>query len=201
MSETYEIQDAPVFSYVMASADMRHSGIGERDIYLRNNAKKGLLFQGEISGCGSGCFVDLSQILLEYAMSCEGCGEDHIASEEAVRFGKRLAEILAVKLNQNSPELSPKEKIAAAVKIILNSMGASYMEAHEEDRVEYIVNCCPLSECGKNTGLASSAAVAHIAFVALCQKLLTILAPDWVLQQPAAVGGKIPIHKIVIAKL
>lgn len=97
MPETLEIQDAQVYSYVLASADMRYIEIGEREIYLSNDPKAGLLFQREMSGCRPGYFVDLSQILLEYAISCEECREQNAASEQVVRFGEQFAEILAAK--------------------------------------------------------------------------------------------------------
>ena len=37
MAEILEIQDTPIFSYAIASGDMRYIEIGERDIYLRND--------------------------------------------------------------------------------------------------------------------------------------------------------------------
>jgi len=48
LPEILEIQDAPVFSYVLASADMRYIEIGEREIYLRHDPEAGLVFRGAI---------------------------------------------------------------------------------------------------------------------------------------------------------
>ena len=102
MPETSDIQDTPVLSYVIASADMRYIEIGKREVYLRNDPKADLVFQGEIPGCGPDSFVDLSEILLEYAMSCEGYREQSVVSEEVTRFGEQLGEILLAKTNHNN---------------------------------------------------------------------------------------------------
>jgi hypothetical protein len=198
MTETLEIQDTPVFSYAIASADMRYIEIGERDIYLRNDPEAGLVFRGEISGCGSGCFVELNEILLEYAMSCEGCRDQSVTSQEVVRFGEHLGEVLVTKTYKNIAKLPTTEKLSSAFKCILNSMSATYIEESKEDNLEYSLDCCPLRECAKSTGLSRSVEVAHLSFIALCKSLIKALAPDWVLMQPSEVDNSIPIRKIVI---
>jgi hypothetical protein len=199
--ETLEIQDPPVFSYVIASADMRYIEIGERGIYLRHDPDAGLVFRGEISGCGPGCFIDLNEILLEYAMSCEGCREQSVASEEVVRFGEQLGEILVANTYPDITELSTTEKLSSAFKAILNSMSATYTEKRKADQLEYSLECCPLSECAKMTGLSRSIEMADLSFTALCKSLIKALAPNWVLVQPTENGTNIPIYKIVIASL
>jgi hypothetical protein len=94
MTENLEIQDAPIFSYAIASGDMRYIEIGEREIYLRNDPKVGLIYRGEIAGCGPECHFELNEILLEFAMSCEGCREESFATKEVIQFGEHLGEVL-----------------------------------------------------------------------------------------------------------
>jgi hypothetical protein len=199
MTENLEIQDAPIFSYALASADMRYIEIEKRDIYIRNDPKVGLVFRGEISDCGPNCFAELNEILLEYAMSCEGCRQQNLASHEVVRFGEHLGKVLAAKTYKNIAELPTNEKLSSAFKCILNSMSATYIEESKEDQLEYSLDCCPLSECAKSTGLSRSVEMAHLSFVALCKSLIKALAPDWALIQPSEKENNIPIHKIVIA--
>ena len=201
MTETLEIQDAPVFSYKLASADMRYIEIVERNIYLRDDPNVGLVFRGEIPGCGSDCFVELNEILLEYAMSCEGCREQSAATREVVRFGERLGEVLAAKTYHDIAELPTAEKLSSAFKCILNSMHVTYIEESKEDRLEYSLDCCPLRECAKSTGFNRSVEMAHLSFMALCKSLTEALAPDWVLMQPSEEDANLPIHKIIIAVL
>lgn len=197
MIEILENQDAPVFSYPLASGDMRYIEIGEREIYLRSDSTTGFVFRGEISGCGSECFVELNEILLEYAMSCEGCREESKAGEEVSCFGEHLGKILVAHTHDAIADLSGEDKLAYSFRCILNSMSSKYSENISMDRLEYSLDCCPLRECASDTGLNRSVGMAQISFVALCKYLIKSLAPDWELIEPIA-EGDIPIHKILI---
>jgi len=201
MTETLDIQDVPVFSYALASADMRYIEIGERKIYLRNDPKAGLVFRGEIPGCGPECYVDLSEILLEYAMSCEGCSKQELASEMVIRFGEHLGDAYVEKTQHYAPELPTSDKLSNALKCILNSMSATYIEDKKVDRLEYSLDCCPLSECAKNTGLNRSVDMAYLSFIAICKSLINGLALNWELIYPSENENNIPIHRIFIAQL
>ena len=141
MSETLEFQDAPVFSYPLASGDMRYIEIGERDIYLRKDPISGMVFRGEISGCGSECFVELNEILLEYAMSCEGCREKSIAAEEVAHFGQNLGKVLLDNTYDYIAELTKAEKLANTFRCILNSMSSKYTEHINASCLEYALEC------------------------------------------------------------
>lgn len=197
MTEILETLDAPVFSYPLASGDMRYIEIGEREIYLRSDTPSGIVFRGEISGCGSECFVELNEILLEYAMSCEGCREESKAGEEVSCFGEHLGKILVANIDDDIADMSVEDKLAYTFKCILNSMSSKYSENISVDRLEYSLDCCPLRECARDTGLNRSVEMAQISFVALCNYLIKSLAPDWELIEPTA-EGDIPIHKIFI---
>ncbi|KAA3647285.1 MAG: hypothetical protein DWQ07_07215 [Chloroflexi bacterium] len=199
MPETLETQDAPVFSYVLASADMRYIENGERDIYLRNDPELGLVFRGELAGCGPGCYVDLSQVFLEYAMSCEGCKEEGVGTEQAVRFGEHLAEVLLKITASDIADLPVTGKLSTTLKLVLDSMNATYVEEVKEGRLEYSLTCCPLSECGKSEGLGIGFEMAHLSFTALCKSLIKPLAPEWKLLQPSVSDTGTPIHKVVAA--
>ena len=200
MPETSEIQDAPVFTYAIASGDMRYIEIGQRDIYLRDDPNLGLVFRGEIPGCGPGCYIDLSEILLEYAMSCEGCREQSEASEEVTRFGQHLGEIWIARSQHDIAGLPTQEQLASAFKFVLNSMGATNSEESQEDHLEYSLDCCPLNECAKSSGLVRNVERAHLSFKALCNSLIKALAPGWVMLQPSEEDRNSPIHKIHLAK-
>ena len=199
MIETLEIQNSPVFSYAIASGDMRYIEIGEREIYLRKDPEAGLVFRGEISGCGPECYIELNEILLEYAMSCEGCREQSVASKEVIQFGEHLSEVLLAIYDPGSVEPKTVEKLSSAFKCVLYSMGAKFDEEIKAEQIEYSLDCCPISECASNTGLNRSVEMAHLSFVALCKDLIKGLAPGWALIQPTEADNAIPIHKIVIA--
>ncbi len=200
MTGTLDTQEGAVFSYALASADLRYIEIGEREIYLRSDPDKGLVFRGEIPGCGPDCYVDLSEILLEYAMSCEGCSRPELASEMLNHFGDHLGHVYVDNALQENQELDPAGKISAALNCTLNSMGAKFTEDKQARRIEYSLDCCPLSECAKDTGLNRSVEMAYLTFIALCNGLMSRLAPEWTLVHPSAVEINIPMHQILITR-
>jgi hypothetical protein len=78
-------------------------------------------------------------------------------------------------------------------------MGAKYIQESKEQQLEYSLDCCPLSECARDTGLGRSFEMAHLSFTALCKSVISSLASDWVLVNPTEGDNNIPIHKIIIA--
>ena len=201
MSKTLEMQDAPVSSYRIASGDMRYIEIGIREIYLRDDPDAGLVFHGEIPDCGSGCYVGLNEILLEYAMSCEGCREQSVVPDKIVWFGEHLGGVLVEKIHHEVIDLTTSEKLSTAFNCILNSMSAPFGEHIKEDHLEFSLDYCPLSECAQCSGLSRSVEMAQASFIALCRSLTKTLAPDWVLVQPAEGDINTPIRKIVVTSL
>lgn len=201
MPKTLDIQNAPVFSYRIASADMRYVEIGIREIYLRKDPNLGQVFQGEIPNCGRDCYVGLNEILLEYAVSWEGCREQSVVSDEVVWFGERLGGILVENIYQDITGLPASEKLSTAFKSILNSTSSPYHEECKEDHLEYTLDCCPLSECARRTGLRCSMEMAYVSFTVLYKSLIKALAPNWVLMQPSEEDIDLPLHTIVAASL
>jgi len=198
MNETLETQDAPVFTYALASADLRYIEIGEREIYLRQEPEGSLIFRGEIADCGPDCYINLSEILLEYAMSCEGCSRAELATEMITHFGDHLGQIYVENAGTNISDLGSQEKISNALACILNSMGAKFTAAIQPDSMAFSLDCCPLSECARDTGLNRSVEMAYLAFIALVNGVLSRLSPEWTLVRPSAVEINIPMHQILI---
>ena len=199
MLETTEGHEAPVFSYVMASADMRYIEIGRREVFLRKDPTAGLVIRGEIPDCGPECFIDLSEILLEYATSCEGCREDDVDTEEVVTFGVKLGEILVASTADAVAELPTPKKLSIAFACTLNSMGATYRQVIKENCLEYMLDCCPLRECANSTGFGRNVEMAQLSFTAMCKSIVNAFAPDWELTQPSEGDTSVPIHQIVIS--
>jgi hypothetical protein len=201
MNETLDTQAAPVFSYTLASSDLRYIEIGERQIFLRDEPGKGLVFRGEITGCGPECDTNLSEILLEYAMSCEGCSRAELATEMITHFGDHLGQVYVDNIGKDSQEHDSTEQISSALSCILNSMEAKFIEEIKSASLEYSLDCCPLSECAKDTGLNRSVEMAYLTLIALLNSILDRLAPEWTLVRPSSVEINIPMHQILIAKL
>ena len=200
MNETLDTQESPVFTYALASGDLRYIEIGEREIYLQQVPGKGLIFRGEIAGNIPGSEINLSEILLEYAMSCEGCNKAELATEMLLHFGEQLGHIYVETAAQDLQTLSDPEKISISMSCLLNSMEAKFRESLQANSIEYSLDCCPLSECAKDTGLNRSVEMAYISMEMLFKYVISILAPDWHLVHPSAVEIDIPLHRVLIAR-
>jgi hypothetical protein len=200
MNETLNIQDAPVFSYTLASADLRYIEIGEREIYLRREPVGSMIFRGEIVGRGPESHINLSEILLEYAMSCEGCSRAELATELLLHFGEHLGQIYADYALQETRVHSQAERISLAMTCILNSMDAKFTEEVQANSFNYLLDCCPLSECAQDTGLNRSVEMAYLTFMAIINSILGRLAVDWTLVRPSSVEINIPLHQILITR-
>jgi hypothetical protein len=199
-TQTYQVGESLLFSYVIAGAEMRYVPVNEREIYLRNDATRDLIVRGEVPGCGSNCYADLNQIFLEFALSCRGCKDGLIAAELAEGFGQRLGQLLVTKLYHEAPEASTIDQVAFIFKFILDSMNATFETTREPDLLHYDLDYCPIHQAAEEGGLNLGVAMAHRVFVALCESLLQSLAADWVLQKPSERETDDPILEITLAR-
>jgi hypothetical protein len=185
MTRTAErASDAPLLRYTMASGDMRYIEVAEREIYLREKPQVGLVLRGEIPGCGEGCFADLSQVFLEYAMSCEGCKQEAEAEDLVVQFGMQLGSSLSANMRRDFPEMNAEEKIAWAFECLMRSMAVPFEARRRKDYQHFLLAFCPLCDTGRKTGLSREMAWGRKGIVALCEQLVADLAPNWKLLKP-----------------
>jgi hypothetical protein len=197
MSDTRE---SLLFTYVIASADMRYIERSEREIYLRTVEGKGPIVRGEIPDCGPACFANLGQILLEYAMSCEGCKDDVIEAEMAEHFGERLGHVLANKLGQPEPDAPAFDRLEGAFLCVLNSMGVPFNLEKAADRLRCQLAEDPIDVAAAESGIQRGAAMARCAFVSLCSSLVKMLAPEWALERPSEADVGEPLGEIIVVR-
>lgn len=190
------IEDDALFSYIVASADMRYIEVGERQIMLRNEPGIGPMMRGEMEGCGPDCEINLSEILLEYALTCEGCRDLETAGESAGLFGVRLGRVLAARLCQDSDRV---ETVKAGFRCILNSMQVPYTFEQSEDRLRFDLAYSPVHEAAQGMGSTRGIGSAQRALTNLCRTVLRIMAPNWTLVQPSKqdIGGFVRVIEIV----
>jgi len=186
--------ETALFSYVIASADMRYIEVNTRQIFLRDDPEQGLLLRGEIPGCGQGCYADLSQMLLEYALSCDNCREQDAAQSSVAEFGERLGKILAAQLARGAGRLS------AAFDCAVRSLGVPFTAERSEASLRYSLASCPLCESGSKTGLQRELALARHGFAALCQGLLVALAPDWEMLTPLLGEPQETLEEVILRR-
>jgi len=192
-SQADQIQDAHLLSFVIASADMRYVEVNERDVYLRQDPELGLIVRGEMTGCGPDCYVDLNQILLEYALSCEGCKDHVIAEETADHFGRRFAKALVAKLAADGSENEPLDSLATIFECILRSMSVPFEVDRQAGVLRYELDDSPLHQAAKGRALNLGLPMARRAFITLCDTVVETLTPEWELSQPIDRAADKPI--------
>ncbi len=202
MSDEMEtVRDTPVFSYVIASGEMRYIEVNERNIYLRDDPLVGPVLRGEIPGCGPGCYADLSQMFLEFVTSNEGCKDQNEAEAATIHFGQQIGKTIAAKLSQHVPGVPTIGQLSHAFECLLNSMNVPYTVERTTANLRYTLAYCPLRESAINTGFNCGVPTAYLGFSALCESMLRDLAPDWKLLQPSAQNFEDPLLEIAVARL
>ena len=194
------VGEKPLLAFFIASADMTYSEIAEREVYLLGDPELGYALRGEIVGCGEGCYTDLNQILLEFALSCEGCIDQQSAEASIANFGRRLGTLLVSHLPLNDPALADFERLSRAFVCVLDSMSVPYDTAHTSDRLHYTLDYCPLCEAGQITGLIRELALARYGFAALCQSLVVALAPAWLVLKPLPEESDLDLLEVVLVR-
>jgi len=196
---THVTQVEPLLSYVIASSDMRYIEINEREIYLRDDPQRGLVMQGEIPECGPDCYANLSQVLLEFAMCCEDCGDHAMTAAQVELFGVRLGERLLANLYSALIVPPDIDRLTQIIEILLNSLGVSFKKEMMADYLRYELAYCPIRAVAQKSGLSLWVAPARRAFVALCSYVVQTVAPERVLVQPSYSDTDTPLDKLLIS--
>ncbi len=192
------VRESRLFTYTIASSDKWFSAVNERTLYLRNDPDFGPVMRGEICELGPDCHADLGQVLLEYALSCEGCQDPNKADELVECVGERLGRILATKLYQDSPDLSVMDQVCGAFEFVLQSMNLPAQSEKTANYIRYDLVCCPLVETARKTGLMRGIVPARRGFIAILVSMLNSLAPQWTMVHPLASQAHAPLTEIIL---
>jgi hypothetical protein len=196
-SQADRTQDTHLLSYIIASADMRYVEVNKRELFLRHDPELGLIVRGEMEGCGPDCHVDLNQVLLEYALSCEGCKDKVIAVETAEHFGRRFAQALLAALDDNDDEPdSVLKRLAATFECLLRSMAVPFETRRAAGSLHYELAYSPLHRAAEGRALNLGLPMARWTFVTLCETIAETLVPEWELIHPVNRAAERPINTI-----
>jgi hypothetical protein len=197
---TEPITKIPIYTYKIASKDMRYIEINQRDIFLCQDPKLGLVLRGELPGCREDCYADLSEMLLEYAMTCEGCKSPQEAEEYVAGFCTRLGKIMVQRLTPNLKDQEVVEQLSTTFELILKSMTVPFNIERSKYQLHFILEYCPLCDSGNRLGLNRNLELARHGFIALCQSVLHALAPHWSLRTPSHQNTQKDFLEILLAK-
>ena len=189
-----------LYSYRIASADMKFIEIHTREIYLREDEERGLVLRGEIPGCGPACGVDLGEVFLEYAMSCKGCADTTVLMESVTQFGERLgAKFTSTFINYHRDH-DTEQLVSIIFECVLDSMGGNYQKHHADNHLHFQLLKSPIEASAGQSSLQLWSMPAQQGFRAFIESILKILGGGWVLMhpepgEPAAVLSAIRIQK------
>jgi len=196
--KNFRIRESRLFTYAIASGDMRYIAINERTVYLRNDPVIGPVLRGEICELGPDCHANLSQVLLEYALSCEQYPDQDQQNEMVASMGERLGRLVAKKLYQDVTDLPVTDQVCGAFEFIFRSMGAQYQIETKDSLTKYDLSVSPFIEMAKKTGMSRGLIPARNGFIAICSGMLSTLAPQWRMTRPSMNQADNPLMEIVL---
>jgi hypothetical protein len=184
MSAKTQTPDAALYTYRIASADMKFIEINTREIYLRIEPGKGYIIRGEMPECGPVCYANINQVFLEYAMSCQGFEGDEAVMESTVHFGGQLGEKFAHLFLTQHNDLGPEEIAELAFDTAIQSMGVLYKKERSAETLEFNLRTDPLEKTADAAGLHLWIDPAFEGFVAFFEIILKSIGGGWQLHSP-----------------
>ncbi|MEC5128006.1 hypothetical protein VSU19_14665 [Verrucomicrobiales bacterium BCK34] len=170
----------PVYSYVVRT-EARDVVMFQRTIYLEGDASDGFRLLAKIDEEDTA--IDLSEILLEDAMSSDDPGDVSISENVVDGFGHVLGQAVARQIVALTPDLSSSKQAELALAGIVRSLGAPYTEALSEGTTQYRFDHCPLCDASDRTGI-EEVDLAHRALSALVVTTIGAIHPDRVVSMP-----------------
>lgn len=192
--------DTLLFSFPIASGDLRFIEVNSREIHLIQLENSSIIIRGEISGCGSGCHIDLSEIFLEFAVSCKGC-QDHKEAEDMVNnLGFHLADQVFQHLEQAAANKTIEQQILFTFECLMNSISTKHKTQQDGTDIIILFDQCPFTVAARTSGLDRGLALAYTGFISLCIQSLNLITPNWKLFYPPDFEQNGGLLKIILKK-
>jgi hypothetical protein len=167
------IPEARLMVYPVGSADKVYIEINQRELVLRHDPDLGPVLRGEVPGCGDECAADLGQVILEYVVACDRCGDESVLDE----FGMQIGKALAAHIRRSLPDDSVLEQATRALLCVLNSQRASYSTEQVPSGLRFELYDCPLCVAAAASGIQGREEQAHRVLYALYRALVQALDP------------------------
>lgn len=175
------IPESRLLVYRVGSADKIYSEVNQRELRLRHDPGLGPLLRGEVPECGTECFANLGQVILEYVMACERCEDGSVLDE----FGGQIGTAFGAHVRRSLPGDPPLKQALRAMLCVLNSQEASFTVEQSDDALRFVLDSCPLCLAAKDCGIGGCEAQAHRVLYALYRALVHTLDPGLFIDLPA----------------
>ncbi len=174
----------PILAYPIASGPMCYAVVSERTVYLQGDLGAGFRLCGQIPGGSEASSVNLTQMLLEFAMTWNMAEDAGEARRQMQMFGRRLGKALADQRALTTPVNGVLGRAADALEDVFRSLDASFARCQTESELRYQLDPCPLHVTAQVTTMEGEAELAHYALNAICQSVVEALAPELRIQLP-----------------
>ena len=118
-------------------------------------------------------YASLSQVILEFIMSCESCSDPIVLDVYIDTFSTKLSN--AIVLQTEEPD--PDAHLTSALECIFSSMGGEYVVSERSPDGTYGFKECPICAASKRMGIQRGLKTAHRTFVKLCQETVHSISP------------------------
>lgn len=160
MEHATESSARELFRYIIASGEMRYIERTERLVLLDHEPEDGWRVYGMIEGCGSACDVNLTQIILEFIMSCEGL--DTATHQAALRvFSQKIAAAMVEQIKSSSADEQIEGLLDECLRCLLGSLGDRYVLKTDRSQISASFADCPLCALGGESGMQRHGELAH----------------------------------------
>ncbi|MDI6694849.1 MAG: hypothetical protein QME21_07385 [Anaerolineales bacterium] len=172
-----------LYRYPVASADIYHCEVNQREIFICDDPVRGFRIWGEIPDLGSVSAVNLCQIFLEYAMYCQTWRDSLKARQTMQSFAKDLGIALANYFKNHPAAMLAANIGVCALECILESMDAHFTVEQIGSELNFTVMGCPVLDTARRSGLLE-VELAHYGVNMLCQSLIRAIDPNLVIHAP-----------------
>jgi hypothetical protein len=184
MDSTFQLPETLLFSYRIASGDMKYIEINTREIYLRRDPAGGFVLRGEIPDCGASCYATLSRVFLEYAMSCRGLEDSSEMLETVIQFGEQLGQKMAASFKSHDQDNGAQDLVPVIFDCIIASMEGQFKKEGGDDHLAFTFQDSPLATTAGKYGHHLWISPAYQGFVAFFQSILKSTSGGWDLIKP-----------------
>jgi hypothetical protein len=174
----------PIFTYPIASGPICYAAVSERAVYLQGDLEAGFRLYGQTPGGSEASSANLTQMLLEFAMTWNMAEDASEARRQMHIFGRRLGEALADQRAPTKPVNGVLGRAADALEDVFRSLDASFARRQTESELRYQLDPCPLHAAAQVATMEGEAELAHYALNAICQSVVEALAPELHIQLP-----------------
>jgi hypothetical protein len=164
-----------IYEYRITSAEMRSLDQNTRQVMLGKDESGVLRVTGEVPGCGEECHANLSDLILEFTMSCEGCGDPEDLNRYLTSFCAKISKAILLM----SEGIAPQDHIHSSIETIFTSMNGAHTMPVASIEGLYGFDHCPIYFASERMGIQRGLINAHRTFFRLCEEIILSASPDY----------------------